>query len=229
MRHSFFLFIIFSFTHHSFYAQNSEFSSGLLPSITFSTPFAENFQFTAKLESMQEMFSNDYKNGDYYEYSYKRTDLQGFVTYKINPFWSTAAGYQYRLVNANENAHRTIQQLALVQRKTGYRLGHRFRADQTFRDSESIEYRFRCRLSAEFPLQGLEVDPGEFYLLLSDEAIFSLQDDEKDVENRLVSSMGYYFSSRHRFEAGLDFRTDKILVNGSRNRLWINLGWKMKM
>lgn len=229
MRNLFLLIFLITGTGSAFYAQNSEFSSGLLPSITFSTPITENFQLTAKTESMQEMFSNSFQNGDYYEYSYKRTDLQGFIAYKINPFWSTAAGYQYRLVNADENAHRTIQQLALVQRKTGYRLGHRLRTDQTFRDSESTEYRIRYRLSAEFALQGLEVDPGEFYLLISDEPIFSYQGDEQDIENRFVTSLGYYFSSKHRFEAGLDFRTDKILVDGSRNRLWINLGWKIKM
>lgn len=229
MRNLFFLIILYTGTASALFAQNSEFSSGLLPSITFSSSITDNFQITAKTESMQEMFSSSFKNEDYFKYAYKRTDFQGFIAYKINPFWSAATGYQYRLVNADENAHRTIQQLALVQRKTGYRLGHRLRADQTFRDSESTEYRFRYRLSAEFALQGLEVDPGEFYLLISDEPIFSHQGDEQDIENRFVTSLGYYFSSRHRFEAGLDFRTDKILVDGKRNRLWINLGWKIKM
>jgi len=229
MRNLFLLIILITGTRSTFYAQNSEFSSGLLPSITFSTPITENFQLTAKIESMQEMFSNSFENGDYFEYSYKRTDLQGFIAYKINPFWSAAAGYQHRLVKANDNAHRTIQQLALVQRKTGYRLAHRLRMDQTFQDSESTEYRFRYRLSAEVALQGLEVDTKEFYLLISDEPIFNLQGDEQDIENRLGTSLGYYYSSRQRFEAGLDFRTDKILLKGGRNRLWINLGWKIKI
>ncbi|MFW5820758.1 MAG: DUF2490 domain-containing protein [Bacteroidota bacterium] len=96
-------------------------------------------------------------------------------------------------------------------------------------DSESTEYRIHYRLSAEFALQGLELDPGEFYLLISDEPIFSHQGDEQDIENRLVINLGYYFSSTYRFEAGLDYRTDKILLEGSRNRLWLNLGWKIKV
>ncbi|MFW5821241.1 MAG: DUF2490 domain-containing protein [Bacteroidota bacterium] len=210
-------------------AQKTEFSSGLLSSITFSTSITDNLQITAKAESMQEMLSNRSTIEVPYAYSYLKTDLQGFVSYRFNPFWSAAAGYQYRLINGDDNAHRAIQQLALVQRRTAYRLGHRFRTDQTFRDSESTEYRFRYRLSAEFSLQGQEVDPREFYLLISDEPIFSLQDDEQDIENRFSVNIGYYFSSRHRLEAGPDYRVDKLLSGGNRHRIWINLGWKIKI
>lgn len=51
----------------------------------------------------------------------------------------------------------------------------------------------------------------------------------EDIENRLVANFGYYYSSSHRFEAGINFRTDKIILDSIRNRLWINLGWKIKM
>jgi hypothetical protein len=78
---------------------------------------------------------------------------------------------------------------------------------------------------AEFPLSGNKIDPGEYYLIASNEPIFGYQADSYNIENRLVCSLGYNFTKNQKLEAGLDYRADNFLDGGLRQRLWLKVGW----
>jgi len=209
-------------------AQNNSLYFGMLPEISMRLNLSKDFQFTFKVESMHDLYSMEGKGMEVWQYYYDRTDFQGFIGYKLNPFWSLAGGYQFRLENGGDVSHSLIQQVAYVQGRTGYRLGHRLRTDQQFKRSDKTEFRIRYRFSFELPLQGQEIDPGEFYLVLSDEPIFSIQDKETDLENRLLVKTGYFYNSRHRLETGIDYRIDQFLDNGSRNGVWYKIGWRIR-
>ena len=102
---------------------------------------------------------------------------------------------------------------------------HRLRLDQTFSTgNEDNEYRVRYRFAAEIPLSGQTLDPGEFYLLTSNEVIAGTKGGKGEIENRLVGSIGHYFGKKAKLEAGLDWRIDKIIADGLRNRLWFKVG-----
>ena len=209
-------------------AQKGLFNSALSPQVALTIPAGEDFQITSKVESVHGYYNHNDREGSDWRYRYNRTDVQVFGGYRINPFLKAAAGYQYRFGNTR-NSQRTIQQLALVQRKPSYRLAHRLRTDQTYNDTEAPEYRFRYRLSAEIPLEGLSINPGEYYLILSDEPVFSTQGGETDLENRIGGNLGYSIRDGSKVELGIDYRTDRLLETHVRQRFWITMGWYISL
>ena len=211
-------------------AQERVFYTGLFPEAAVSGSVSRNWSVTFKVESQHGSFDTRQTEGERWEYFHDRTDLQGFVARSLNPFWKLSAGYQYRLQGGDDaNTHRSIQQVALVQRLRRVRLGHRMRTDQTYYPQDATEWRGRYRLSAEIPLSGDVLDPGELYCLLSEELIYSHQGGSNEVESRLVSSLGRYFSEKSKLEIGLDYRTDRYIAEGFRQRLWLKVGYFLNL
>ncbi len=213
------LFMIFYFLP---LVSGQQFHAGLMPELSVSYKWSDNIQQTLKIESAHDLYHPD--NGQF-DYSYDQTDIQLYLEGRINPFLKTAGGYQYRLDGDGDNSNRMIQQVALLQRKTGFRLGHRLRTDQTIYSSDPVNWRFRYRLSAEIPLEGQSLDEGEIYLLLSGEPIYSLQDASSNLEARLTASVGYSLNNTSNLEMGLDYRMISLLDNLSRKIFWLRLGW----
>lgn len=227
MRLLFSLFLLAQFINLS--AQDHSLCFGILPEASLTFSALKDIQITLKTESQHSFFSGDVDDTHSWDYSYRNADLQIYTDYRLNPFWSVAAGYRY-IMNRNGNkAHRIVQQAANVQRRVGYRIGHRIRTSQTFSEGEDTEYRLRYRFSFELPLQGQEVDPGEFYIVASEEPVFSLQAKQKDIENRLVLLTGFYANPKHRLESGLDYRIDRFLDTGIRSRIWLRMGWRVRL
>jgi len=209
----------------SVFGQNRVSSGGFFPEAQLTYSPLENLKLTGKIESQHGMVRNSEDTEADVGYYHDRTDFQGFVGTSLNPFISVAGGYQYRWDGSGENSHRSIQQISLVQRRAGYRLAHRLRADQTFLPDESPEFRIRYRLVGEIPLEGTRIDPGEYYLIASNEIISGIQSGDFALENRLVCSLGHNFSSRQKLEGGIDYRTDRFLDGGLRQRFWFKVGW----
>lgn len=203
-------------------AHAQSFYGGFLPEITLSYQWNDKIQHTTKLESMHEMYQDQSPS---WNYAYEQTDVQTFLVVKLNPFWKIAGGYQYRFKNNGANSHRTIQQAALGQRKTGYQLGHRWRTDQTFYPREAIKWRVRYRLAAEIPLEGQSLDNGEFFLSLSTEPVYAMQVGTSDLETRLTVSMGFFKNRHNKLVAGWDYRLQKLLVKPYQQQLWFKIGW----
>lgn len=209
--------LAFLFLHHVVFSQ--EFTSGLFPEIALSLPIESNTEYKAKVESFHPMYDERA-----WDVSYSNTDLQQFIDYSLNPYWSVAGGYQFRLAKKDRQHHRTIQQVSYVRRMNS-RLAHRIRTDQTFMKDEPTEWRLRYRLSLENPLQGLQLEKGERYFIASNEVIGSTEGSEQDIENRLDAGIGAYFKNNHKAETGVSYRTSGYLLSEVRHQLWFKLSY----
>lgn len=203
----------------------NRFATGFFPEVSLSYKLNSNYSMTHKIESQHGLFDNQSELNNELDYKHVLTDLQTFLERRINPYIKVALGYQYRIEDG-ENTHRPIQQISILQRASKYRIGHRIRTDQTFFKEAEILWRLRYSIKGQVPLQGLELDPGEQYLIVSNELIYMNQNGEDDLENRFVASLGFYFNDKNKLEVGLDYRTDDYLVEDRfRHRLWFKFGY----
>ncbi len=203
---------------------NHRFFTGVFPEISVTKKINDIHRINFKIENQEIIFDNQDADSENPQFSHYRTDIMGFFDRSLRPGVSVALGLFHRF-QENEDGNRIIQQLALLQKSRVVRINHRFRTDQTFTRNNPLEVRFRYRFSIEVPLQGEEVDPGEFYFLSSAESIVSHRGGNFEIENRLVSSLGKFFSKKEKLEWGLDYRTDGYLQEGFRTRLWAKVSY----
>lgn len=222
-----FCFLYISFNYVG--AQITRVYAGLLPEIGLNVPLGEQFNFTAKVESQNGLFSDDENSNKELKYFHNQTDLQSFLDYKLTSRIKTAIGYQYR-IEEGENSHRSIQQITWLNQFRTFRLGSRLRTDQKFSSSIRPEYRIRYRAATDIPLQGEKLDDGEKYFLLSGEVIYALQEGESSIENRIVVGIGHFFNRTKKLELSIDYRTDPYFPNVNRHRTWLKISfyWKLK-
>ncbi|MEX0813279.1 MAG: DUF2490 domain-containing protein [Chitinophagales bacterium] len=221
--------LLIPFIAGQLFAQNHSAFSGLFPEAQVSYTTQNKLKFTGKIESQHVLLSKEEATDANLKYMHDRTDFQFFIGTRINPFISIAGGYQYRWEGGASNSHRSIQQISFLQKKAGFRMAHRLRTDQKFTPAEPGEYRIRYRIGFEIPMQGKSLDPGEFYMVSSDEAIFSYEGGDFGIENRLAFSVGKFFNRKHKAEFGIDYRTDDFLDGGSRHRIWAKAGWYVSL
>ena len=201
------------------YAQNE---IGLIPQIISDFKIGSKWKVNSKLEGRQIFFKNPFPNG-LNQREFNRLDVELMATKSINPLQAWGGGYLIRRAD-NSFTHRFIQQYAITRRLPASRLAHRFRTDQTFVKDESIQFRLRYRLSWEKPLNGLELDPGEFYLKLNHEYLGILQDSKGDLEIRSLASLGYDISDKNKIETGIDYRVENVVSSGLTHRLFLSIG-----
>jgi hypothetical protein len=207
------------------HAQSDQrFFTGIFPEVSISKKLNEVHRLNFKIENQEILFDNQDSETENPQFQHYRTDVMGFLDRNLRPGLSVAVGLFHRF-QENEDANRIIQQLAILQKSRMGRINHRFRTDQTFTRNKPLELRFRYRISVEIPLQGAEVDPGEFYFLSSAESILSHQGGNFEIENRLVGSVGKFFGKKEKLEWGLDYRTDGYLQEGFRTRLWAKISY----
>lgn len=192
---------------------------GILPQINLNVSLPGDWRGNVKLESRQIFHESDEPG-----YRCERTDLAFMITRKTTAGPSWGAGYLVRLEDG-AFIHRTTQQYSAVSRYTAFRLGHRLVADQTFRPEQPVEYRFRYRASSDFPLQGQSVDPGEFYLKVSNEYLGSFEGPDFDLEIRGLGALGLNLTDNNKLEFGLDYRVNAFLTSPARHNFWGYLGW----
>jgi hypothetical protein len=204
--------------------QSQEFYTGFFPEASFTKKLKNEDRINFKIENQNIFFDNRNPEGAYPKYTHYRTDLMAFYDWRLNATRSVALGVFHRFQDGS-NRNRIIQQFALVQRQRNLRISNRFRTDQTFTSDEKVELRFRYRLALELPLNGASIDPGENYLVLSNEPIFSLQAQEFEIENRLIFTVGKLYKNSQKLEWSLDYRTDGFIQEGFRTRLWLRLGY----
>lgn len=202
-----------------FAQDRATFFTGLFPELSLTKKVNELYKVNFKVENQHVVFDNRDSEFENPQFTHYRTDIMGFFDRSLRPGMSVALGLFHRF-QENEDGNRIIQQFALLQKSRVLRINHRFRTDQTFTRNQPLELRFRYRLSVEIPLEGEEVDLGEFYLLTSGESIFSRQGGDFEIENRLAASLGRFFSKKEKLEWGIDYRTDGFIQEGFRTRLW---------
>lgn len=196
-----------------------------MPEMGLTLPIKGRFSQTLKVENQHFLFRDGANETGRFEYAYEQTDLQLFVNMKLAAIWKASIGYQLRIEQQWNTHHRPIQQVAASQRLGNLRLGHRIRTDETIERDAPFLFRFRYRAALEIPLSGESLDPGEFYAVLSDEPIYMTQAGTHGLENRLVATIGHFFSNRNKLEVSIDHRTDRFFDNGLRQRIWLKVGW----
>lgn len=199
------------------YAQRSYF--GLSPETAVNYKFKTNWKLTGKIESQNFLFQNTQSIKNKWGYEHYRTDFQGFMAKSLTVRVKAAIGYQYRWDSDGDHSHRTIQQVGWLSNFRNYRIGHRVRTDQTF-INDKISWRLGYRISSDIPVNGQQLDPGETYLVASNELISEYLDNEFFLENRLVGGIGWYLISKHKLELSIDYRLDPIITIPQRNRIW---------
>jgi hypothetical protein len=196
--------------------------SGFLPNITLSYKVSENYKIVHKLESRFPSL-NDRTNE--FNPEFERFDFQNYLERKTGLFSKLSIGYQLRFRTENRYSHRTIQQFSWTSRFNNFRIGQRLRSDQTYSDDRKPEVRLRYRLSLQIPLQGLELDKGEYYLSFSDELVWSYRSPETDLENRINARLGLYINDKNKIETGLEWRAEQFFLDEITHQVWFVLSW----
>jgi hypothetical protein len=204
-------------------AQSHEVFGGLFPEAAVTRRLENGRQLTVKVEH-QEITFNNAEDDDEGPFTWYRTDLMAFYGAKLGDSSSVALGLMRRFQSGNDS-DRFIQQWAYVGRWGNARVAHRLRTDQTFSSGDDVEFRLRYRIAAEFPLSGTRLEPGENYLVVSTEPIFSVKSAESELENRAVLTLGRLLNPAQKVEVSLDYRTDGYIQEGFRTRLWLKVGF----
>lgn len=210
-------------------AQGGSFSSGLVPQLSVSHKISDEFSVNVKAESWNALLHIPRGEDADWDYDYQGTDFQFFATWAFHPLWKVAAGYQLNAGPEGDIQHLSIQQVSFLQRLERIRLGHRFRTDQTYERNEMERYRLRYRLSAEIPIRGLSLDPGEPYFLVSDEVLLRIRDKETSTENRLGVYWGYYMTNKDKIQFGVDYRIAPVFSGDARNHFWLRASWYVRI
>lgn len=220
-RITFLLVLVSLFTKTVANSQNT-YQWGVLPSVNLNHKLKNDWSLNTKIEG-RHLFQSGEINGVLFEKNnYVLTDFSLIVAKKVGLNSRVGAGYLIRVEGA-ELYHRFIQQYIIVQKLSGFRIAHRFLADQTISESERPQFRIRYRMTTEIPLNGESVDSKEFYVKLNNEYVNSLQAREYDLEIRFIPLLGYGFSNILKMETGLDYRVNSFLQNTTRNSYWMTL------
>ncbi len=177
---------------------------------------------------MQQTFNEPAGEGTGTRYQINYTQVQLFGTYKLWTTTQLSGGYSFRfndlLGESPGREHRIMEQVAFVSFLGDRRLAHRIRTEQRFEDDEFIN-RWRYRLAYEFPLQGQRLDPGEKYLITSNEVLLSFNAWERFAGNRLYLGIGWFFSNKQKVEAGLQYRLDDVGTGQPENAIWFTTAY----
>lgn len=218
----FLVIILLLFTGYTGFAQNK---FGITPQINVDFKIGSAWKVNSKFENRFIFYQNPYDgvgNGNEFE----NTDLEILVARNKGRLKNLGIGYLIRRSGKDGSfLHRIMQQYSLGQELNGLLLAHRFRSDQTFEQNEAIQYRLRYRISIEKPLNGLRVDPEEFYLRANNEYVGILKDGKANLEIRLLTALGYNQSEINQIEMGFDYRAKNVIRSGLENQLWLTIGW----
>lgn len=169
--------------------------------------------------SNRNTFSNDLGNTPL---QLKTNHLQFEINtaYEVGFYSKLGAGVMYRfntIANKNaENELRITEQFSLAKYYNALRMVHRFKWDQRIKTSETV-HRFRYRFSTDFPLQGLQLDPQEFYLILSTETLLNAGASIKPAwDQRVVTALGYQLSKPIKLQFDVEYRVEDFVNPGSR-------------
>lgn len=206
-------------------AAQSTYRAGYLPSFNLNQKISGNWALNYKIEGRALASQGVLEAPNPYQFDYSLTDISIVGSRKIGLNNKLAAGY---LLRASEGAprHRTIQQYTIIKRYTGWRLAHRIASDQTFGAGEATAVRLRYRLSTDLPLNGQSVDEREFYFKINHEYLAEFEEQDQDLEIRLIPYLGYLINEKNKVELGLDYRLDRILLaSPNRHTLWMAINW----
>jgi hypothetical protein len=223
-----FLLLFFCLLFFQKASSQSRYQIGVLPTINMNKELENDWSLIFNTESRQLFQNGDFDGNHNTEYEHVLTDVSLLIGKKVGLNSQIAGGYLIRFRNEEIN-HRAIQQFSMVRQKTGYTLALRIGADQTFSPVQSPEFRFRYRLTAEFPFNGQTADPKEFYFKGGIELLNKFQSTDRILELRVVPVIGYTFNDWNKIEFGLDYRYDSFFSDDPVNIFWTTVNWLISL
>ena len=171
--------------------------------------YAHNFSFAQRV-----LFLNPVNSG----IETIHLDLAHFSNFKLPRQRSIGLGIMYRLrepfEGPDQNELRLTQQFNLIHRKHSIRFGHRFRTEQRIFPSLTV-HRFRYRFSADGPVQGKKLDPGELYWVGNLEALNSVGKGIRPLYGlRATAWLGYLASDTAKIQVGTEYRRVGLWLEG---------------
>jgi hypothetical protein len=228
MRLKWLLLSISIITTSSFLAQ-SEYEIGFLPEFNFGTSFSKVWSLDAEVAARFESLSGSFgENNTATSVYFDLVDVTTVFNRTVGVDAKVGFGYLARFRD-EEGIHRLIQQYAFTNPYYGFRIGHRFRVDETFAPNETVETRLRYRVSSDISLNGEYIDPKELYLKVGNEYVYSFQGSDTDLEIRMVPTLGYYLDDDHKIEVGIDYRIDSFINTTIDHRIWLNVGYYLNL
>lgn len=209
------------------YAQRT-YEVGTIPEFNFATSLSKLWALDVELAPRFELVSGEFGKGAQDDIYFGLLDITTVFNRTVGVDAKVGLGYLARF-EEGLIAHRFIQQYSFTVPRYGYRIGHRFRVDETFTPDEDIEIRLRYRISSDISLNGEFIDPKELYLKLGNEYVYSFQGETQDLEIRFIPSLGYYFNDDNKLEVGMDYRVDAFLESNTEHRFWINVGYYLSL
>ncbi|MDG5490406.1 DUF2490 domain-containing protein [Psychroserpens sp. SPM9] len=189
---------------------------------SFSKKYSANFELASR--------AYVYTNEDFL-YKIRQLQISHFSTLKLDLKHSMALGIMYRNRNAFENSSNEIRITQQFNRKSLFntlRIGHRLRSEQRFYDSFTA-FRFRYRLALDIPLQGLKLDVGETYFVVTNEGLLTSSKVHKpELEYRISPSIGILLSEDLTIEFGVELRLDQLNID-TEDTLFFNTSVDIKI
>lgn len=164
--------------------------------------------------------------------------FQSGLTFKYSQHLNFSAGYVFQRNNpfhrdfVNEN--RLWQQIIIAHGVSYFNLSHRFRFEERFIDNRVTQNtnpmttRLRYQISFTAPLQGKEIDPGEFFFNTYNEFNFSTTGARNAFysENWSYAGLGYQTNKLGRLELGPLVQWAKTNQDGDTRMFYlVQFGW----
>lgn len=168
----------------------------------------------------------------------QQTYFQTSISYKLFPNLNLALGHIYQRNNPLDvdfvNENRIFQQVTFSQTFDSVQVSHRLRYEQRFiseRETDEYKTRFRYQIGANFPLQGRQLDPGEWYFNCYNEFYFSTSGERNAFysDDWLYAGFGYQTLNWGKLEAGPIAQYSVINRDKDYRSLYsLQFGWILK-
>lgn len=211
-------------------AQDDSYTTGIITQATVNYTTPKKWTITSKLEYRNLFYEGIVGQGIEDEWRQERMLLGPMISKRISARGTFGIGVQgqikWRSEKASDYNYSTIIQIqySLSQKYSKFKASHRFLFDPTIQKAKPISYRLRYRYNVELPLNGTNVDVGEWYLKVGIENLL-IYKTELEHEVRIGPFFGYLVNKSNKFEIGLDYRFTHAFKAGFEHQLWLNLGW----
>jgi len=198
--------------------------AGTLPQLNVNFKISDNLKLNNKLESRQIFSEKEEEQATSKRFRYERSDLTMILTRKLSAANTIGGGYLIRLED-KQFVHRFIQQFSNVTKREYVRVAHRIVTDETFRRDSEVQLRLRYRLSLEKALNGINIDPKEFYAKLNNEYLGIYEAKSVDLEIRGLLALGYNATDNNKIELGFEYRVNEFNKPVQAQQYWMTIGW----
>jgi hypothetical protein len=199
---------------------------GVLPFLSQTGKLTDTLDYNLFLSTTDNMRKTEV-NGQTIKARDTQLYLQPSLIYKYSPDLNFGLGYVFQrnnpLSDDYTNENRMWQQVLFAHPLAGARITHRVRYEERFihnrtTGADPLSTRARYQLGYMVPLEGKELDPGEFYLNGYNEAYFSLTGAKNATysEDWLYAGVGYFIKGLGKLEIGPLYQS--AVVNSEHDR-----------